>query len=146
MPYDAAGTYTPPTGAENAAAGQIIRSATWNSVHTDLATALTEVRTTYDQSSPATLVTGNFTLGTQSSVIFNSSGTSTITLPAASSYPGRWLYTKTVANQAVVASATVVQPLVGPAGTVGVTILAATAGKFAQLQSNGTHWVIMAGN
>ena len=33
--------YTPPNGAENAFPGQIIASATWNSIFTDLSTALT---------------------------------------------------------------------------------------------------------
>jgi len=37
------GVYTPPTGATNASAGQIIRSATWNTVHGDMANALTTV-------------------------------------------------------------------------------------------------------
>ncbi len=37
------GVYTPPTGAENAAAGQVIRSATWNTVHIDISAALTTI-------------------------------------------------------------------------------------------------------
>lgn len=35
------GTYTPPTGAENAAPGGVIRSATWNTIFTDMSAALT---------------------------------------------------------------------------------------------------------
>ena len=42
MPYSGT-TYTPPTGATNATAGVVIRSATWNTIFTDLSTALTQV-------------------------------------------------------------------------------------------------------
>lgn len=44
MPFDTTGVYTPVTGATTAAAGDIIHSATWNSIFTDLSTALTTVR------------------------------------------------------------------------------------------------------
>jgi hypothetical protein len=37
--------YTPVSGAESAAPGQVIRSATWNSINTDYATALTQIGT-----------------------------------------------------------------------------------------------------
>lgn len=44
MPYNViTGVYTPPGGAESAATGQVIQSSIWNSIHTDLATALTLV-------------------------------------------------------------------------------------------------------
>lgn len=42
MPFSN-GVYTPPTGAENATAGKVIASATWNSIFTDLSTALTQI-------------------------------------------------------------------------------------------------------
>lgn len=42
MPFSN-GVYTPPTGAENATAGKVIASATWNSIFTDLSTALTQL-------------------------------------------------------------------------------------------------------
>jgi hypothetical protein len=41
MPFASDGTYTPPNGAENAFAGKTIASATWNSIFTDLSSALT---------------------------------------------------------------------------------------------------------
>jgi len=143
MPYDSSGTYTPPTGATTAAPGQVIRSALWNTIFTDLSAALTQIGP-----SQYSVKTGNYTItATDRAIVFNASGTATVTLPTASTYPGRLLYIKTVANQSVLASATVVQPLVGPAGTLGVTICAATAGKFAQLISDGTAtWAIFAGN
>ncbi len=40
MPFGAGGVYTPPAGATSAAAGDIIRSATWNSIHSDLSAAI----------------------------------------------------------------------------------------------------------
>lgn len=44
MPYNSStGVYTPPLGAENAANGQIIQPTTWNSIFTDISTALTTV-------------------------------------------------------------------------------------------------------
>lgn len=42
MPFSG-NTYTPPTGSENAAAGQVVQSAVWNAIFTDLASALTQV-------------------------------------------------------------------------------------------------------
>ncbi len=43
MPFNSQGIYTPPLGAENAAPGVVIRSATWNTIFTDIATALTQL-------------------------------------------------------------------------------------------------------
>lgn len=44
MSYNSAtGVYTPASGAISATAGQTIASATWNSIHSDLATALTSL-------------------------------------------------------------------------------------------------------
>lgn len=44
MAYNAGtGVYTPVSGAETAAAGNIVQSATWNNINTDYATALTFV-------------------------------------------------------------------------------------------------------
>jgi hypothetical protein len=37
------GVYSPPTGAETAFAGEVIASATWNSINTDYATALNQI-------------------------------------------------------------------------------------------------------
>lgn len=44
MPFSG-NTYTPPTGAESAAPGQVLQSATWNAIFTDLAAALTLLAT-----------------------------------------------------------------------------------------------------
>jgi len=95
--------------------------------------------------SPPNTQTGNYTVATtDSSLIFNGAGSITVTLPAASSFTGRWLNMKTIANQTVISNASNVVPLAG--GAAGTAILPATAGKWAALQSDGTNWIIMAGN
>lgn len=92
-----------------------------------------------------TTKTANYSMAaTDSSLIFNGAGSITLTLQAASSYTGRMLYVKTIAAQTVVSASSNVVP-VGSA-TAGTAILAATAGKWAILQSDGTNWVIMAAN
>jgi hypothetical protein len=92
-----------------------------------------------------TTKTANYSLtATDTSLIFNGSGSLTLTLQAASSYPGRWVYVKTIAAQTVVSASSNVVSLAG--GAAGTAILAATAGKWAALQSDGTNWVIMMSN
>jgi hypothetical protein len=83
-------------------------------------------------------------LDTDASVIFNAGGTCTVTLPSPGSYTGRWLTFRTIANQTVVSAGSNVVPLAG--GAAGTAILAATAGKWADLQSDGSNWQIMRGN
>lgn len=89
--------------------------------------------------------TGNFTLGAnENEVICNGSASITVTLPAASSFVGRRVRIKTIAAFAVISASSNVVPLAG--GAAGTAILAATAGKYAELVSDGTNWVVMAGN
>lgn len=78
------------------------------------------------------------------SLIFNSASSQTVTLPAAASYPGRILKMKTINTGGVVSDASNVVPLAG--GSAGTALLATTAGKFAELQSDGTNWQIINGN
>lgn len=79
-------------------------------------------------------------------IIFNCSGSCTLTLPGAGNENGtnRIIRVKTIANQTVAAASSVVIPLVG--GSAGTAILAGTAGKWAELHCDGTNWIIMAGN
>lgn len=89
--------------------------------------------------------TGNFTLGAnENEVICNGSASITVTLPAASSWVGRKVRIKTRAAYTVVSASSNVKPL--DTDTAGTAILAATAGKWAELVSDGINWVIMAGN
>lgn len=89
--------------------------------------------------------TASFTLGSnENEVICNGTETITVTLPAASSWVGRKVRIKTRAAFTVVSASSNVKPL--DADTAGTAILAATAGKWAELVSDGTNWVIMSGN
>lgn len=90
--------------------------------------------------------TADFTLAaTENWIINNKSGsTCTVTLPAASLWPGREFTIKNIQAQTVVSASANVVPLTS--ATAGTAILAATAGKWATLVSNGTNWVIMQGN
>lgn len=78
------------------------------------------------------------------SIVFNGAGTVTITLPSAATYVGREIIIKVESAFAVNSASANVIPLVG--GAASATILAATAGKFAFLKSDGTNWTIMMAN
>lgn len=81
---------------------------------------------------------------TDRDIIVNFAGTHTLTLPAAASYKGSRVTVKTVQAQLVNSASSNVVPLVG--GAAGTAILAATAGKWARLASDGANWIIMEGN
>lgn len=86
--------------------------------------------------------TGNFTLAdSENWLICNGAGSITATFPAASSWMGREIMIKTIAAQTVVSASSNVVPLAG--GAAGTAILAASAGAWATLVSDGTNWVIM---
>lgn len=70
-------------------------------------------------------------------ITFNSAGT-TVTLPNAPSFPGREIKLRTIAAAAIISASANVVPLVG--GAAGTAILAATAGKWATLVSDGAVW------
>ncbi len=89
--------------------------------------------------------TGNYSMvATDTSLIFNGGAGITLTLQSAATYPGRWLYVKNIAAFAVISASSNVIPQAG--GAAGTAILAATAGKWAVLQSDGTNWQIMMSN
>jgi hypothetical protein len=75
-------------------------------------------------------------------LIANRASTITVTLPAAASWPGRVLRFKTIQAQAVDSNASNVVPIGDSAA--GTSILPATDGAWAWLQSDGTNWVITA--
>ena len=77
-------------------------------------------------------------------IIVNGSASVTATLPAAASYPGRKIRIKTRAAYTVISASSNVKPL--DTDTAGTAILAATAGKWAEMVSDGSNWIIMAGN
>jgi Pectate lyase superfamily protein len=98
-------------------------------------------------SGPAQTVikTADFTVAPlENWLIVNKGSTCTVTLPSASTYSGRTILLKTIQAQTVVSASSNVVPLAG--GAVGTAILAATAGKWARLTSNGSNWEIMESN
>jgi hypothetical protein len=92
-----------------------------------------------------TTKTASYSVGlTDNTLIFNCAGSCTLTLPSAATYSGRVLRVRTIAAQTVVSASSNVVPLAG--GAAGTAILAATAGKYATLQSDGTNWQIIEAN
>lgn len=93
---------------------------------------------------PVTVTDATYTvLATDYALICNRAGTVTLTLPSAATYSGRIIRVRTITANTVVSAGSDVVPLAG--GAAGTAILAATAGKWADLQSDGTNWQIMAG-
>ena len=89
--------------------------------------------------------TGNFSVGNSENwIICNGTASITVTLPTASSWIGREIMIKTVAAFTVVSLTSNVVPIGGTSA--GTAILAATAGKWATLVSDGTNWVVMQSN
>ena len=89
--------------------------------------------------------TADFTVAaTENFLINNKTGSAcVVTLPAAASWTGRRIVIKTTQAQAVNSASSNVVPLAG--GAAGTAIVTGTAGNWAELVSDGTNWVIMAG-
>jgi hypothetical protein len=87
--------------------------------------------------------TADFTLAdTEGWVINNKSGsTCTVTLPAASAWPGRAVTFKNLQAQTLVSASSDVAPI--GSATPGTAILPATVEAWATLVSDGTNWVVM---
>lgn len=90
--------------------------------------------------------TADFTVATTENWLINNkaAATCTVTLPAAASFTGREIMITNYQAFTVVSASSNVIPQVG--GSASTAILAATAGKWATLVSNGTNWVIMQSN
>ena len=89
--------------------------------------------------------TGDFTLAdTENWIIVNKGSAGTATLPAASSWTGREFTIKVITAHTVVSASSNVVPR--NSATAGTAILAAAAGNWATLVSNGTNWVAMCGS
>lgn len=80
MPFSAGGVYTPPAGATSAAAGDIIRSATWNSIHSDLSTAINIL----SWGTRRTVNTGSFSVNVGDAFVIITASAPVVTLPLAS--------------------------------------------------------------
>lgn len=90
--------------------------------------------------------TADFTVGADENFLINNKSGSAcvVTLPAAASWRGRRIVIKTVQAQAVNSASSNVVPRAG--GAAGTAIVTNTAGNWAELVSDGTNWVIMAGS
>ena len=90
--------------------------------------------------------TADFTVASNESWLINnkSAATCVVTLPAAASFTGRELKFLNYQAQLLNSASSNVVPITG--GAAGTAILAATAGKWATLVSDGTNWVIMQSN
>lgn len=87
MPFNNSGTYTPASGAETAAPGDVIRSATWNNIFTDLSTALTTLgNMLYSQNARVIsgAAVGAVTVTASDSLIEITVSVSVVNLPASS--------------------------------------------------------------
>lgn len=94
---------------------------------------------------PASITTATYSiLSTDNNLTFNRGGGVVLTMPSAGSFNGRELWFRTVTAGAITSASNDVVPLVG--GAAGTAILAATAGRWAKLVSDGAVWQIMAGN
>lgn len=93
---------------------------------------------------PVTKTTSFSLNANENEVICNGGASITVTLPSASSWVGRKVRIKTRAAYTVISASSNVKPI--DTDTAGTAILAATAGKWAELVSDGSNWIIMAGN
>jgi hypothetical protein len=75
-------------------------------------------------------------------IIVNGSGAVTLTLPAAADWPGREIFVKTIAAQAVNSASSNVKP--AATNVAGTAIVTNTAGLNCMLVSDGSHWIVMA--
>jgi hypothetical protein len=94
--------------------------------------------------SPSTVNAATYSVAVTDSSLRFTTTNCTVTLPTASSFPGRILYLNTITANSVTSASANVIPL--GSNTAGTAILAATAGKFAMLQSDGTNWITMLAN
>jgi hypothetical protein len=81
---------------------------------------------------------------TDTYIICNRAGTITLTLPDPAVYIGRMFHIQTITNFTVVSATANVVPQLGTAAA--TAILAATSGKWADLVSYGTNWIIVRSN
>ena len=94
---------------------------------------------------PPAIKTASFTLGADENFVIcnGASANVTVTLPAASTVPGRVVTIKNLSGTYTVISASSnVKPQ--NSDTAGTAILAASATAWAMLVSDGTNWVVMA--
>jgi len=105
----------------------------------------TKLNTGFSIATPPAIITGTTYSATinDTALIFNTTASSTLTLPAAATYPGKTVMLKQIAAFTVISASANVVPL--GSTTAGTAILSG-AGKFAYLVSDGANWVTMMAN
>jgi len=107
MPFNSSGVYTPPAGATTAAPGDVIRSAIWNAIFTDISAALTLLgEQLYGTSN--VIATPYVPITTDSFLEVNFAGAVTINLPTGVSRNGYPLRIKDVSGAANTNNITIV--------------------------------------
>lgn len=102
------------------------------------------VNGSFASKSPSTVNAATYTVAATDGSLRFTTTNCTVTLPPAASFPGRILYLNTITANSVTSASSNVIPL--GSNTAGTAILAATSGKFAMLQSDGTNWITMTAN
>ncbi len=82
MPFDAFGVFTNVAGATTAQAGDVIRSATWDNIHTDYAQAFTQLGQQSIQAPRYVTAAGNVQVTVNDSVVVIQAAAAIINLPA----------------------------------------------------------------
>jgi hypothetical protein len=77
-----------------------------------------------------------------STIIFNTSVVCSATLPRPNQNTGRWIFINNISAFPIFSSSFNIQPI--DSSTLTNSLLSGAAGKWAQLQSNGSQWVVMA--
>ena|SRR5882672_515405 len=93
MPFNISGIYTPPSGAESAFPGQVIASATWNAIFTDISSALSLLGEVFLAEPTIKTTAGPFVVTNELMYILNKAAPSitAITLPAVATRNQQWL-------------------------------------------------------
>lgn len=97
----------------------------------------------YLSSAPLAQGSASYTVAAGDNTIINSVA-ATLTLPAVATNKARKLRVVTTGANAIISNASNVVPITG--GAAGTAILAATAGKWADLECDGSNWIITASN
>lgn len=80
--------FTGVAGSTSAAPGQVIKSATWDSINTDIATALTACGQATYSNAPRVASAGSFTVAVADNTIYVTASAPTITVPLSSTKLG----------------------------------------------------------
>ena len=96
------------------------------------------------QTSAVVTKTADFTLAVNEDYVINNkaAATCTVTLPTASTYPGREVTIKNLQAFTVVSASSNVVPI--DSASAGTSILLGVVGNWATMVSDGTNWIIMA--